>query len=140
MTDRRILTTGGITIIFTFVSCSSYLVRSKYLSLFSLSFIFTMRIFTISDETTRKLCLTKNHHKMMVIMESSTYQPTKNNLQIMGNYRPPQKTTENDHNFFFHHTTCESTCDTLSSSDANQGDKTVSVAALHLELPKLCYV
>ena len=29
---------------------------------------------------------------------------------------------------FFHHTTCESTCDTLSSSAANQGDNTVSVA------------
>ena len=24
-------------------------------------------------------------------------------------------------NFFFHHTTCESTCDTMSSSAANQG-------------------
>ena len=32
------------------------------------------------------------------------------------------------YNFFFHHTTCESTCDTLASSDANQGDNTVSVA------------
>ena len=30
--------------------------------------------------------------------------------------------------FFFHHTTCESTCDTLTSSVANQGDNTVSVA------------
>ena len=30
--------------------------------------------------------------------------------------------------FFFHHTTCESTCDTLASSVANQGDNTVSVA------------
>ena len=30
--------------------------------------------------------------------------------------------------FFFHHTTCESTCDTLTSSAANQGDNTVSVA------------
>ena len=30
--------------------------------------------------------------------------------------------------FFFHHTTCESTCDTLVSSAANQGDNTVSVA------------
>ena len=29
---------------------------------------------------------------------------------------------------FFHHTTCKSTCDTLSSSAANQGDNTVSVA------------
>ena len=29
---------------------------------------------------------------------------------------------------FFHHTTCESTCDTLSSSAANQGDNTVSLA------------
>ena len=29
--------------------------------------------------------------------------------------------------FFFHHT-CESTCDTLASSAANQGDNTVSVA------------
>ena len=29
---------------------------------------------------------------------------------------------------YFHHTTCESTCDTLSSSAANQGDNTVSVA------------
>ena len=29
---------------------------------------------------------------------------------------------------FFHHTTCESTCDTLSSSAANQGDNNVSVA------------
>ena len=28
----------------------------------------------------------------------------------------------------FHHTTCESTCDTLASSAANQGDNTVSVA------------
>ena len=28
----------------------------------------------------------------------------------------------------FHHTTCESTCDTLASSAANQGDSTVSVA------------
>ena len=40
--------------------------------------------------------------------------------------------------FFFHHTTCGSTCDTLASSAANQGDNTVSVA-LRLELPKLCY-
>ena len=32
------------------------------------------------------------------------------------------------YNFFFHHTMCESTCDTLSSSAANQGDNTVSVA------------
>ena len=30
--------------------------------------------------------------------------------------------------FFFHHTTCESTCDTLASPAANQGDNTVSVA------------
>ena len=30
--------------------------------------------------------------------------------------------------FFFRHTTCESTCDTLSSSAANQGDNSVSVA------------
>ena len=30
--------------------------------------------------------------------------------------------------FIFHHTTCESTCDTLASSAANQGDNTVSVA------------
>ena len=30
--------------------------------------------------------------------------------------------------YFFHHTTCESTCDTLTSSAANQGDNTVSVA------------
>ncbi len=29
---------------------------------------------------------------------------------------------------FFNHTTCESTCDTLASSAANQGDNTVSVA------------
>ena len=28
----------------------------------------------------------------------------------------------------FHHTTCESTCDTLASSATNQGDNTVSVA------------
>ena len=28
---------------------------------------------------------------------------------------------------FFHHTTCEITCDTLASSAANQGDNTVSV-------------
>ena len=28
---------------------------------------------------------------------------------------------------YFHHTTCESTCDTLSSSAANQGDNTVLV-------------
>ena len=39
--------------------------------------------------------------------------------------------------FFFHHTTCESTCDTLASSAANQGDNTVSVA--QGGLPKLCY-
>ena len=32
------------------------------------------------------------------------------------------------HFFFFHHTTCESTCDTLTSSAANQGDNPVSVA------------
>ena len=32
------------------------------------------------------------------------------------------------HIFFFHHTTCESTCDTLASSAANQGDNTVTVA------------
>ena len=32
------------------------------------------------------------------------------------------------HIFLFHHTTCGSTCDTLSSSVANQGDNTVSVA------------
>ena len=30
--------------------------------------------------------------------------------------------------FFFYHTTCESMCDTMSSSAANQGDNTVSVA------------
>ena len=30
--------------------------------------------------------------------------------------------------FFFHHTTCESTCDTLPSSATNQGDNTVLVA------------
>ena len=30
--------------------------------------------------------------------------------------------------YFFHHTTCESPCDTLASSAANQGDNTVSVA------------
>ena len=32
------------------------------------------------------------------------------------------------HTFFFHRTTCEITCDTLSSSAANQGDNTVSAA------------
>ena len=31
-------------------------------------------------------------------------------------------------NFFFFHHTCGSTCDTLASSAANQGDNTVSVA------------
>ena len=31
-------------------------------------------------------------------------------------------------NFFFHHTMCESPCDTLSSSADNQDDNTVSVA------------
>ena len=30
--------------------------------------------------------------------------------------------------YFFHHATCESTCDTQASSAANQGDITVSVA------------
>ena len=30
--------------------------------------------------------------------------------------------------YIFHHTTCESTCDTLASSAANQGDNTVSIA------------
>ena len=30
--------------------------------------------------------------------------------------------------YFFHHTTCESTCDTLSSSAANKVDNTVSIA------------
>ena len=30
--------------------------------------------------------------------------------------------------YIFHHITCESTCDTLTSSAANQGDNTVSVA------------
>ena len=30
--------------------------------------------------------------------------------------------------FFFHHTTCKSTCDTQPSSAANQADNTVSVA------------
>ena len=30
--------------------------------------------------------------------------------------------------FFFHHTTCESTCDTLAPSAANHSDNTVSVA------------
>ena len=30
--------------------------------------------------------------------------------------------------FFFHHTTCESTCDNLSTSATNQGDNTVLVA------------
>ena len=30
--------------------------------------------------------------------------------------------------YFFYHTTSESTCDTLASSAANQGDNTVSVA------------
>ena len=30
--------------------------------------------------------------------------------------------------FFFHHTMCGSTCDTLASSAAIQGDNTVSVA------------
>ena len=30
--------------------------------------------------------------------------------------------------YFFHHTTCESTCNTLASSAANHGDNTVSVA------------
>ena len=29
---------------------------------------------------------------------------------------------------YFHHTKCESTCDTLSSSATNQGDNTVSIA------------
>ena len=29
---------------------------------------------------------------------------------------------------YFHHTTCEITCDTVSSSAANQGDNTISVA------------
>ena len=32
------------------------------------------------------------------------------------------------YNIFFHHTTRGSTCDTLASSAANQGDNTVSVA------------
>ena len=36
--------------------------------------------------------------------------------------------SEDTTSFFFHHTTCESTCDTLASSAANQGDNTVSVA------------
>ena len=41
---------------------------------------------------------------------------------------------------FFNHTTCESTCDTLASSAANQGDNTVSVvqggtATKHIFLP-----
>ena len=38
------------------------------------------------------------------------------------------KTMHIRHIFFFHHTTCGSTCDTLASSAAIQGDNTVSVA------------
>ena len=38
------------------------------------------------------------------------------------------KERERERFFFFHHTTCESMCDTLASSAANQGDNTVSVA------------
>ena len=34
---------------------------------------------------------------------------------------------KNGGTFFFHHTTCEITCDTLTSPAANQGDNTVSV-------------
>ena len=37
--------------------------------------------------------------------------------------------------FFFHHTTCEITCDSLSSSAANQGDNTVSVVQVSTATP-----
>ena len=37
--------------------------------------------------------------------------------------------------FFFHHTTCESTCDTLSSSAANQGD-----ISIHLSIYIYIYI
>ena len=43
---------------------------------------------------------------------------------------PVQKMSVNISNapYIFHHTTCGSTCDTLASSAAIQGDNTVSVA------------
>ena len=44
------------------------------------------------------------------------------------------------HIFFFHHTTCESTCDTLASSAANQGDNTVLVAQGSTVTPGAVYV
>ena len=42
--------------------------------------------------------------------------------------------------FFFHHTTRESTCDTLTSSAANQGDNTVSVAQGSTATPSSIYI
>ena len=41
---------------------------------------------------------------------------------------PFQRLSRRLNYFFFHHTTCGSTCDTLASSAAIQGDNTVSVA------------
>ena len=59
-------------------------------------------------------------YKKKKIKSTRIYVKKKNNLQ---------KLKINDHKlFFFHHTTRESTCDTLASSAANQGDNTVSVA------------
>ena len=40
----------------------------------------------------------------------------------------PQNSIRKIECIIFHHTTCESRCDTLTSSAANQGDNTVSVA------------
>ena len=41
---------------------------------------------------------------------------------------------------YIHHTTCESTCDNLSSSAANQGDNTVSVAQSGTGRKKTIYI
>ena len=46
----------------------------------------------------------------------------------MANYSSILKLKKSISIFFFHHTTCGSTCDTLASSAAIQGDNTVSVA------------
>ena len=49
-------------------------------------------------------------------------------LLFISDQSPQSLKLKNVRRLFFHHTTCESTCNTLASSAANQGDNTVSVA------------
>ena len=78
---------------------------------------------TLSDSRSKRVSDYHNYWFISVCWNWCSYFENHSNRWKFGWYMDIIKKK-----IFFHHTMCESTCNTLTSSAANQGDNTVSVA------------